>query len=718
MKSPVAIVGVSLTVILLVLGASQVRLVRDLAYSVYGILLRQNSEPLKSDQVAVIDIDEPSIRKFGQWPWPRFLLAEMTDKILGAGATVLAFDMVFAEPDRTSPARVKADMADHFGLNIAMDGLPGDLENYDRIFARALAHSNTILSCFMHDRPGRGNEKASDVDPGYRGYFYYKGQGDFRKFLLKAYGMTLSIPALSTAAGNNGFFNNYQDDDNVLRRTPLVWAYGANRIYPSLALEAARMHLGVAQAGIEYGEDGIKGIRLEDRFVPTDALGRLMINYRSVPRNKGIRLNTFPTYTAADLLAGRVPAEKLAGRVVLVGTSAPGLVDLRATPLTPNFVGVEVHATVIENILSGDYLHQPAWMWRFDMMATLLAGITVTWIVSRRRSWLSFILTGAMIVAVVAASVILFRVWHLIFIPTGLISVIFIIFPVLSTISYWKNEQHSRWLKRTFGAMVSDKVMSYIESNPKGDTLAGRKVEATILFIDIKGFTRISEELEPEKLTDLINLYFSRMAEIITRRDGFVDKFVGDMIMAEWGVPYFFPNHAEQACEASLEIIGALKDLQPALHERCGHDIQVRVGINTGTVTWGQMGSHDRYNYTVMGDAVNLASRLEPLNKEYGTTIIISEHTRAQAPKDLELRLLDRVVVYGKTQAVEVYELLGRKGGVPPDKQRVVTLYETAMRASWQKDIAAARIAIDDALRIDPNDGPGLRLKDKLSNAS
>ena len=716
MKSPVTIVGVVLTVLLLVLGASQARLVRDLAYSVYGILLRQNSEPLKSDIVAVIDIDEPSIRAHGQWPWPRFLLAEMTDQILGAGASVLAFDMVFAEPDRTSPASLKQDMSDHFGLSVAMGGMPGELEDYDKIFARALAHSNTVLSCFMQDRATYGDQEAGEVDPGYRGYFYYKGEGDFRRFLLKAYGMTLSIPVLNTAAGNNGFFNNYQDDDNVLRRTPLVWSYGANRTYPSLALEAARMYLGVAQAGIEYDEDGITGIRLDDRFVPTDALGRLMINYRTIPRNKGIRLNTFPTYAAADLLAGRVPAEKLAGKVVLVGTSAPGLVDLRATPLTPNFVGVEVHATVIENILTGEYLHQPAIMRRIDLVATLLTGLAVTWIVNRRRSWLSFILTGGLIVAVVAASVVLFRVWRLVFIPTGLISVIFIIFPVLSTISYWKNEQHSRWLKRTFGAMVSDKVMSYIEANPKGNTLAGRKVEATILFIDIKGFTRISEELEPEKLSDLMNVYFSRMTAIITRRDGFVDKFVGDMIMAEWGVPYYFENHAEQACETALEILDALKDLQPEIRERCGREIQVRVGINTGTATWGQMGSHERYNYTVMGDAVNLAARLEPLNKEFGTSIIISEHTRAKAPDRLAFRLLDRVVVYGKTQAVEVYELLGHKDNVPPEKQRVVALYEMALHAAWNKDLAAARVAVDDALRIDPADGPSLRLKDRLLN--
>ncbi|HEY8240127.1 MAG TPA: adenylate/guanylate cyclase domain-containing protein, partial [Kiritimatiellia bacterium] len=331
------------------------------------------------------------------------------------------------------------------------------------------------------------------------------------------------------------------------------------------------------------------------------------------------------------------------------------------------FPGVEIQATVAENILTGLYLRQPAWIRNFDFVATLVAGLLVTWIASRGRSWLSFLLTAGLLGCVVTASIVLFRSAHVVFVPTGLICVVLVVYPLLNLIRYWQQERRTRWLRSTFGAMVSDKVLTFLEADPQGRSMKGRKTEATVFFSDIQGFTSISEELDPEALSELMNIYLSRMEGIIRRHDGYVDKFVGDAIMAEWGVPYPFADHAAQACTAALDVVDALKEIQPEIVARCGREMKIRIGINTGPVTAGNMGSEERFNFTVMGDTVNLAARLEKLNKEYKTTVMVSEFTRAQVADRFTFRLLDRVVVTGKTKAVEVYELTGRKQAQPTE---------------------------------------------------
>jgi adenylate cyclase len=654
--SAVPVAGVLMTLLLLGLGASRARVIQDLNNSFYGTLVRLHLASLEDDRIVIVDIDEASLRRHGQWPWSRYLLAEMTDRILESGARVLAFDMVFAEPDRSSPRLLRDELDARFGVAMGVEQLPENLQDFDMLFARSLAKGQTILGCFLHEVRTGGS--AEQDDPSYQGRFYWKGTGDFRRTLPKALGITLSVPALRDAAANSAFFNTKPDPDNIVRSTPLVWAFGSQRLYPSLALEAVRAYLGVEQVGLEYDTIGITGLRLDDRLVPTDARGRLIINYRAVEKGRRSVHKTFPSVAAGDVLEGRMPPGFFKDKLVFVGTSAAGLLDIRATPVTPEFAGVEIQATVAENILTGRFLKRPAWIAGFDFSATLVAGLLVTWILARGRSWLSFVLTAGLIVGVAIASVLLFRMARVVFIPTGLIAVVLIIYPVLSMIRYWQQEQRTRWLRNTFGAMVSQKVLSYMEANPASATAPGRRTEATILFVDVQGFTRISEELEPEVLSELMNLYLSRMEGVIRRHDGYVDKFVGDAVMAEWGVPLHFERHAEQACRAALDMVAAVKDLRQEFVGRCGRELRIRIGINTGSVTAGNMGSSERFNYTVLGDAVNLADRLEKLNKDYGTTIIVSEFTRAQAGDAFRFRLLDRVVVKGKTKAVEVYELL------------------------------------------------------------
>lgn len=715
LKSPVIAVGLVLTVVCSLLYVYEPPLITTLSHRAYDTLLHYNHKPPQSDRVAIVDLDEESLQRYGQWPWPRYLVAELTDQIMDAGASVVAFDIVFAERDRTSPDTMVPALNDHFGLHGSLQEIPGGYRDFDTLLASSLARGKTVLGCWMHQ--AENDQPATDVieDESYRGWFYSLGRGHIAEHIFQAERVTQSLPELRASAANSAFYNTVPHFDSIVRDQPLIWAYGEHRIYPTLALEAVRLDQDIQQVGIRHDETGILGIQLGDRFVPTDATGRMMINYRtSTELHHGTRFTSFPSFKAADVLEGNVEAEDLRGKIVLVGTSAPGLRDMRATPLTAQansyFSGVEINATIIDNLLTGDFLRHPTWMRSFDLAAIVLLGLTLTLVIYRQRSWFSFLVAAAALGFSISISLACFQLWHLVFTPVRLMVSIAIIYPTLTTVSFWKHERQERWIRGAFGAMVSDKVLSFLESNPHSDVLKGSKSEATILFSDIEGFSRIAEHLSPDQLSDLLNRYFKPMTEIILARDGYVDKYIGDMIMAEWGVPYQVPHHAEQACHAALEQIELLDAMRPELKKLFGHELRIRIGINSGVVTAGNMGSNDRFQYSVMGDSVNLAARLEPLNKEYGTTVILGEATQAQVGDLFETRLLDRVIVPGKSTSVAVYELLGQRGQVASGKIEAVALYEQALHLNWQGEWEPALLCLHECLRILPGDKPSAKM--------
>jgi adenylate cyclase len=707
MKSPVICTGAALTAACLALYVYEPPLVTEISSAAFDALIKRCHRPQATNCVAIVDIDEASLARHGQWPWPRYLMAELTRKIFDAGASVIAFDILFAEPDRTSPHSLSREWASFFRVQADLDFLPPDVRDFDSLLAGALHAGPTVLSCYMQPLPPGTEPPAPAEDPHYRGYFYTKGPGLLSRHLPQARDATLAIPELSAAAGNNAFFNTVPDRDSVVRHAPLVWACGPSRIYPSLALESVRLHLGVAQVGIEYSEGGIEGVRIQDRLIPTDEQGRLLVNYRS---------GDFLAYPAASLLDGTWPGGELAGKIVFIGTSAPGLRDLRATPLTADYAGVGIQATIVENILSRDFLRMPRWMHGFDAAAILGMGIFLTVVIHRQRSWLSFAVALTAVAACVAASVHMLRSANLVFVPSRVILSILVLYPVLSMVSFWQHELHTRWIRNTFGAMVSSDVLRYLEKNPEGAATVGHKAEATVMFSDVAGFSSIAEKMEPGQLCELMNSYLSPMAQVVMDRQGYVDKYVGDMIMAEWGVPFPIRNHAEQACLAALEQREILSRLQPLFRQRYGISLNSRTGINTGPVTAGNMGSSRRYQYTVMGDAVNLASRLEPLNKEYGTNIIIGAATRAQAGSRFVTRQLDRVKVAGRSEEETIYELVGLKGKVPPAKLEAIRLYEDALRLHALGEFVEPVENLKNVLRLDRHDHAALHLLQRITS--
>lgn len=714
--SPVIVVGIGLTALCMYLFISGPVFVRDISNKYYDVQIRRTQKPAKTDRVAILDLDEASLAKHGQWPWPRYLVAEMTQKALDAGVSVIAFDIVFAEKDRTSPAAIKAGIRERFDLNVDFQGLPPELEDYDRLFADALKKGKTILGCYMRPIDNPVTNLDLQVDPYYQSSAILYGKAPescLYENIEAADAMTIAIPEIS-GSGQTAFFNARPDPDNIVRSNPLVWGMGTNRVYLGLSLKALHMDMG-GNCVIRYDEQGVLSIRVGDRVIPTDNYGHLMINFREVEEDKESgSFHTFPTYSVAKLLEGKVGQAELTNKIVFVGTSAAGLQDIRATPLTQFFPGVEVHATIVDNVLSGDMLYKPTAMILGELAAIILMGIFLSIFISRGKSWLSFVVSVVIIVAADRLSLALLERYHVVFVPAWVILSVIIIYPVLTTIKFWQEELQKKRVRHMFGTMVSKDVLHYLENNPGSFSLSGQRAEATMFFSDVAGFTTISEKLEPGELSDLLNRYLSPMTDIIMARRGYVDKYEGDAIMAEWGVPFAMPDHATQACLSALEQQEKLAELRPALREEFGHEINVRMGLNSGTVTAGNMGSDKRFSYTVMGDAVNQAARFEPANKTYDTLIMMGETTYLEAKDSIEARLLDKIVVKGKTKPISIYELLARKGQLPEKKARVAALYEQALRIHWERKWDEAIGCLNDALALDPKDGPSAKMRDRI----
>ncbi len=635
----------------LAIYALDLPLFRAISNQARDALIVQLAKPPQTDRIVIVDIDETSLRRLGQWPWPRHVLASLVDRLREAGASVVAFDVVFPEVDRSSPGIMLDDWRAYFNAPLELSGSDGIADSFDDVFAASLRQMPTILAVYGRFTHNEVDATAVTDDPLYRGYYIEKGAKD-RHWLPQVSSVLTPVDRLYKAATSTGFINTAPDSDNIIRRTPLVFAYGPQRVYPSLSLEALRLFTGHAQYRIEYDDQGAEGVKylgLRERLIPTDGHGRLVINYRSA---------SFPRFSVTDVLDGRVAAERLQGSVVFIGTSAAGLNDLVGTPVQSEFPGVEVHATALDNMLAGDILREPRWAFTVNFLTTAVVGILLVLVIARARAAWSAMYTLIFAGTAVAASFVLAREFHLVLVPAESVVTLLAVYSVVTVVKYRQEENERKRIRSMFGTMVSSDVLNYLEKNPDSFSLAGRRMDCTVFFSDIVAFTPVAERMAPEQLSALLNAYMTPMTGIIMRHGGYVDKFNGDSIMAVWGVPFPSNDHAERACRAALEQIAKLAGLNPVLQERFGVTFNIRIGINTGTVTAGNMGSFDRFQYTVLGDTVNVASRLEGLGKAYGTNIIISESTRERLPADIRTRQIDHVTVAGKAKAVLVHELL------------------------------------------------------------
>lgn len=604
---------------------------RDYLFTIRGELPHNQN-------VVIVDIDETSIKSLGQWPWSRDKLAKILENLTLANVGIVGLDIVFAEEDRTSPHKILQDLKIY----------KKDVPNYDLEFANVVENSPVILG-YQFDLVKKDNVNAKV--PQIPAIFIEKDKPQDKSYLIEAYNTILNIPQIQDKAYSSGFFNNIPDDTGIIRSVPLVISYD-DTIYPSLALEVIRVINGTQKVVVQYDENGISNIVLDDISIPTDRYGRMLINFRGAERS-------FKYISAIDIYNNNFDKSEIDGKIVLIGTSAAGLFDLRATPFDSIFPGVEVHANIIDNILMQDFIYKASWLDGTNILIIFLLSIIVVMLTTYTTFWAN------PIIFISFSTSYLFLVYNLLFDYGIVLNILFPIATVLiasimtTLFDYFYKIKKEEAIKAKFASKVSKNVMDDILKNIDKNEFSAKSKEVTIFFSDIRGFTNISEKLNAKELISFLNRYMQPMSEIIIKYQGTIDKFIGDAIMAYWNAPIDIKNHCDLALKASLEQLEVLEKLNVELQKENLPKIDIGIGLNTGTVIVGEMGSSLRSDYTVIGDTINLGSRVESLCKYYDSKLNISNFTKDKLQEKYIFRFLDLVKVKGKNEPVEIWQVLG-----------------------------------------------------------
>jgi adenylate cyclase len=654
--------------------------------------------------VRVVDIDDVSLTKIGQWPWPRTVVAELVNHLALAGAAVIAFDIVFAEPDRTSPEHVLPIWAATGSIDAATRTAVAALPDHDELLAKSIKAAGNVVTGFVLT-----NAEQSEA-PVVRGTFVTTGD-DPRPYIPSFRGAVNTLPIIADAAAGDGSVSFVPDSDFIIRRVPLVQRFGKT-LYPILAAEALRVAQGARSfvvkstgANGEYGggaKGGIVSVKIGDYVVPTDANGMMLIHYtRPVPDR---------TIPAWRVLAPDFDPATVRGDIVLVGTSAAGLFDIRPSPINPVMPGVEAHAQTIEQILLGHYLQRPDWAASAEFLFVLVVGLGLMILLRVLGAVWSGVVGTVAIVGAFAASWTAYSHDLVLVDPVMPSLAAFAVYLTTTVMGYLRSESEKRHVRGAFSQYLSATLLDELIKNPSRMRLGGDLREMTFLFCDVRGFTSISEQFKsnPQGLTHLINRFLTPMTDVILARRGTIDKYMGDCVMAFWNAPIDDADHAAHACESALAMLRELEAVNTALkaeaeaERRPFYRLQVGIGINTGECVVGNMGSQQRFDYSVLGDAVNLASRLEGQSKTYGVEIVIGEDTRAKVPGWAALEL-DLIAVKGKSEVVRVYTLLGGPEIAQSDAYRALSEQHDAMLAAFRaRDWDRAHQRLSDSRALEP----------------
>jgi len=694
-------------------------------------------------RIIIVDIDQRSQEILGRWPFSRAHFAKMLDAMREDGAKVAAFDITFSKPDETAaPIRELRKTVIESGQNGGQTN-PRILADLDRLskeydgdeqFARAIERfGNVVLGNFFlysqYDLKGvddktldrYANILADFPFPQVRAANPQTGQRDLQH-LMQSFGEPYALTPLGTQAnieplsaalrnghGTTGFFNVEPDPDGVVRHSLLVLPYGRSKnledwdLYGSLDVQAVRMFLGLPdqQTALDFSETGITALEFGPSLViRPDAVGRMMINYQG-----GVA--TYPYVSIADVVNRKFQPGTFRGKIVLVGASATGIGDLRSTPFGEiNYPGVEIHANVIDNILNRYFLYRGANQVAVDMALILLFGVPLgLWLaLAQPRS----MLLGLLLLVPFGGGVwfaFLHGWWLNFIIPSGTLVANVGFVAVYRALVEEKEKRHVRG---AFQQYLSPEVIRRLLQNP--DLVKPRKQEITVMFSDVRGFTSISEKLDAQELAALLNEYLTDMTEIVFAQGGTLDKYIGDAVMAFWGAPFEETGHATKACRAALNMMARLKEMQKKWSAEGKPVLDIGVGLSTGIASVGNMGSALRYGYTALGDTVNLSSRLEGLNKEYATHILLSEATYAAVEDPfLIFRELDLIRVKGKLQPVTLYELVASRGtpeGDAPDIEEHLELFARGRLFYRERSWEEAQTIFEQLLKRWPEDGP------------
>jgi len=599
--------------------------------------------------VVIVDIDEKSLTALGQWPWPRTRVADLISKLTKLGAVVIGFDVIFAEPDRMSP-QIAADTFRN--LDDATREKLLALPNNDEVMAEAIRQSRVVLGETGVPSVVVTNSSVAPAGIATLG-------GDARPFLYKFPGHLRNIPLLAKAAAGRGLFTIRTERDGIVRRVPVVMQ-AQGEILPSLTFEMLRVATGASTILIRSDAAGIQSVAIPGFVVPTDRNGQLWVHFAPHDPARFV--------SAVDVLEGRIAPDLISRKLVLVGTSAAGLLDIKTTPVDSAMPGVEINAQVLEDMLTQSTLSAPDYAIAVELAITLVAGAIFIWLTPILGPLLLLGL-GALIVALLVGTS-----WYLFTQDRLLID---FTFPVLSSsliylslifANFVSEQAKRRQIRSAFGQYLSPTLVEQLAQEPEKLVLGGEQRDMTIMFSDVRGFTTISEiyKDDPQGLTSLMNSFLTPLTNAIIDRKGTIDKYMGDAIMAFWNAPLYDSSHEINACEAALDMLDRVEQLnhtrkqQAESHAKPFIPIHIGIGINTGSCVVGNMGSDLRFDYSVLGDSVNLASRLEGQCKTYGVPIIVGSKTALAAKEKFAVLEIDFIAVKGKKEPEVVYAIMGR----------------------------------------------------------
>lgn len=670
-------------------------------------------------QVAIAVVDEKSVNEIGRWPWSRSTIARLVDTLKKYGVKSVGFDIVFSEPDDNSSLKTIDQLSRELktmGLQDARFAqlLQGKRQtaDTDAILAKSVERANnvTLGYFFLMTEKELAHLKKEDIEKGEAlvgnsRYPLVQARAEPDKFnLIHANAAVPSLKELSEVAANSGYFNAFPDPDGVIRWAPLVTKMGDNYYYP-LALASLLQYLDMPAMKLVLNEVGVESIQIEDLKIPVDESGRLLINYLGPAK-------TFPHYSITDILHGRLSPDLFKDKIVIVGATATGIYDLRVTPYSSVYPGVEIHANVIDNILQQSFLQHSAWTTFLDVCSIIFFGLVVGLVIPRVRAANGVIFILLIMGAFMAANTLAFihyRLWLNMVYPVLTMATIYL---MITVYRYVTEEKEKKKIRGAFQYYLTASVMEEILKDPSKLKLGGDKKDLTVMFSDIRGFTTISEKLTPQELVHLLNEYLTAMTDIVFKYNGLLDKYIGDAIMAVWGDPVDQPDHPLRGCHTALEMMKTLSTMQEKWRQEGWPHVDIGIGINTGDMVVGNMGSDMRFDYTVMGDNVNLSSRLEGINKEYGTHIVLSEFTYERVKDAMFCRELDSVRVKGKKLPVKIYELIcDRKDAAP--HEAYARIFEEGLakykEGKWDEGIALFR----KVLEVQPDDPPSLLYIDR-----
>lgn len=616
------------------------------------------------NKILIVAIDETSLNTYGRWPWSRNILVELIDNLKAYRVTLIGLDLVFSEPS---------------------------LAEHDQLLAKKLSETESVLGFILHNQPQLITRTPVK-------YIRPLGQTELDvSDIPQLTGITANIPAIQKSAKSVGFLTTYRDADGSLRKVPLVLRFAGN-LYTAFAFEVARQYLLVDSPKLVLGKIGqkhlLEGIKLDTLNIPVNRFGELYVPYKK---------KAFEQVSAIDVLQKRVPLESLENAIVIVGVTALGISDLMVTPVDPVMPGVEVHANILSSILNQNFIHQPSWLKGAYVILILSLGLLLTFAMPTLGA-ISLLISSLVTLSILVMGGL--WIWGQWSIKVDTLTAIFLVFSqslINMIYGFYAQSKDRQAIKKLFGQYVDPRHISEMAMSDADDYgLAGESREMTILFADIRNFTQYAETLGPEKLKALLNDYFTPMTQIVFEQGGTIDKYVGDMLIAFWGAPMLNPYHSEAALSTAFKMLSELKSINQGLNQKGFPTLNIGIGVNTGTVTVGDMGSDFRRSYTVLGDNVNLAAFFEHLTKHYHLPLIVGENTVLSTPS-YAYRFLEKVKLKGRAHLVAAYEPLGLISDMSQSQLEELDEYERALAYYFEKAWSSAEKAFQTLVTQHPD---------------